>query len=181
VDGSKHAFVDESVRAASGYMICAVTVSSGDLPDIRRALRAMRLGGQSRIHMGKESPSRRRALLSDIGGLDVETHLFVVSKGGVSDRVLRDICLEEVGLRLPQLGVSRLVIESCDQDRQDVQVLRGALLKVDKLRDVTYQHEKPAAEPLLWLPDMVAWAYGKGGDWQRRAKPLIAEVHRLRP
>lgn len=181
MDDPKHAFIDESVRAASGYMICAATVGSGDLPNIRSALRGMRLGGQSRIHMGKESPSRRRALLADIGGLDVTTHLFIVSQRGVSDRVLRDLCLQEVGLRLPQMGVSRLVIESCDQDKQDVLVLRGALLKADKLKGVTYHHERPAAEPLLWLPDMVAWAYGRGGEWQRRAKLLITEVYRLRP
>jgi hypothetical protein len=29
-------------------------------------------------------------------------------------------------------------------------------------------------EPLLWVPDVVAWCYGNGGDWRRRVAPLVA-------
>jgi hypothetical protein len=37
-----------------------------------------------------------------------------------------------------------------------------------------YEHLKPHEEPLLWVPDAVAWCYGNGGDWRRRVAPLVA-------
>jgi hypothetical protein len=31
-------------------------------------------------------------------------------------------------------------------------------------------------EPLLWLPDIIAWCYGRGGTWRDAVEPLVAEV-----
>ena len=42
-----------------------------------------------------------------------------------------------------------------------------------------YDHMKPAEEPLLWIADAVAWAYGAAGDWRRRADPMIDDVTKL--
>jgi hypothetical protein len=36
-------------------------------------------------------------------------------------------------------------------------------------------------EPLLWVPDAIAWAVGRGGDWRRRAEPLLDKVVDLGP
>lgn len=32
------------------------------------------------------------------------------------------------------------------------------------------------SEPLLWVPDALAWAYGKGGDWRRRMDGVVRSV-----
>lgn len=69
---------------------------------------------------------------------------------------------------IEQLGVSRMVVESCDQDRQDNQVIREMVVKAQAEERFSYLHSAPAGEPLLWLPDIVAWAVGRGGDWKRR-------------
>lgn len=45
---------------------------------------------------------------------------------------------------------------------------------------LTYVHESPHQEPLLWIADAVAWSYTRGGDWKRRIQPLIATTRILR-
>jgi hypothetical protein len=52
---------------------------------------------------------------------------------------------------------------------------------VELCRSVYYLHSAPAAEPLLWLPDVIAWAYGRGGDWIRRASDVITDVRDVGP
>jgi hypothetical protein len=37
-------------------------------------------------------------------------------------------------------------------------------------------HVNPNHEPLLWLPDIIAWAYGRGGEWKKSVEPLIEKV-----
>ena len=36
-----------------------------------------------------------------------------------------------------------------------------------------YRHAVPHEYPLLWVSDAVAWCYSSGGDWMRRAEPLV--------
>lgn len=38
---------------------------------------------------------------------------------------------------------------------------------------LTYEHMRPHEEPILWVSDAVAWAYGAGGDWRRRVTPAV--------
>lgn len=45
----------------------------------------------------------------------------------------------------------------------------------------TYEHLAPHEEPLLWVADGVAWAWGAGTDWRRRVAPLLADVRRIDP
>jgi hypothetical protein len=40
----------------------------------------------------------------------------------------------------------------------------------------SYAHVPPTTEPMLWVPDAIAWAYGNGGDWRRRAARLITDT-----
>ena len=44
---------------------------------------------------------------------------------------------------------------------------------------LTFRHVAAHEEPLLWLPDAIAWAIGRGGDWRRRAEPLVEKVVEL--
>lgn len=29
---------------------------------------------------------------------------------------------------------------------------------------MTYHHRTAAEEPMLWIPDAIAWSFGRGGD-----------------
>jgi hypothetical protein len=42
-----------------------------------------------------------------------------------------------------------------------------------------YEHLRPTSEPLLAIPDAVAWCWAKGGDWQRRIEPVVTDVRQV--
>ena len=46
---------------------------------------------------------------------------------------------------------------------------------------VPYRHADPYGEPLLWLPDMVAWALGKGPRWSARLPSDWRRVEEVDP
>jgi hypothetical protein len=79
---------------------------------------------------------------------------------------------------LLDLGVTRLVIESCSQDHRDEQVIQPILNERDA-DWFTWLHSAPAAEPLLWAADATAWALGKGGDWRRRVDRIVSGITTL--
>jgi hypothetical protein len=41
---------------------------------------------------------------------------------------------------------------------------------------VTYSHQTLATQPLLAIPDVIAWCWARGGHWRRRVMPVIADV-----
>lgn len=171
---TNHAFVDESLRG--DYLMCAVVVKPADVTRTRRIVRKLRRPGQRRVHMNHESDRRRREILSAISKLDVAAHVYKAQLGTPSARLARDRCLQVMAADMAQFGVSRLILEGCEQDHRDNQVIRVAAATSPTQSGFEYVHSTPAAEPLLWLPDIVAWAFGRGGDWRRRAAALLAEV-----
>ncbi len=45
------------------------------------------------------------------------------------------------------------------------------------LRDqLTYHHLRAKQEPMLWIPDAVAWCLDQGGEWPARVRPLIGKT-----
>lgn len=175
----RHAFADESAR--SGYLVCVVVLAPADLAKGRQVMRDFCKPGQQRIHMRSESDSRRREILSKVQGLGVEARVYQASLGARSERTARDDCLRAAVPDLVSIGVARLVIESCSQDHQDRQVVREMVSKAQAFERFQYLHDRPASEPLLWLPDIVAWAYGKGGDWRRRTQSIVNTVTKIDP
>ena len=39
-----------------------------------------------------------------------------------------------------------------------------------------WDHLKRHEEPLLWVPDAVAWCINRGGDWERMVRSMIVET-----
>ena len=58
-------------------------------------------------------------------------------------------------------------------DRATIQRVRSAH---SSRSDLVYAHVDSRSEPLCWLADTVAWCLNTGGDWQRRAKPVIDAI-----
>jgi hypothetical protein len=50
--------------------------------------------------------------------------------------------------------------------------------ELDLVSALTYGHRRPNEEVLLWLPDVIAWAHGRGGEWRLRAAPVVRTVQR---
>ena len=65
-----HVFVDES--KVGGYYVAASVVAAGDVSATRRAVRALLLPRQKRIHFTDERDDRRKKLLRDFAGLYLE-------------------------------------------------------------------------------------------------------------
>ena len=137
-------------------------------------------GNQARIHMAKESDGRRKSLLLSIAQMDSAAHLVAVRVSGKSIRSARDAAFGELTGQLVALSADRVIIESCDQDRRDRQVIGDTLARLGALGALEVQHLRPHDEPLLWIPDAIAWAYGKGTkEWRSFVDPLITRVTRL--
>lgn len=94
---SVHAFVDES-RRNDTYLPAVAMVSPGQLNKLRKLLMGLRMPNQRELHFKKETPARRKQILSALVPAVVHVNVYV------------------------------------------------------------------------------AWCYGAGGDWFRRARPLMGDV-----
>lgn len=164
-----HAFVDESTRRTE-YMICAATLSTTDLAPSRAVLNGLRARGQRRIHFAGESDQRRRKILSAIAELNTETIVYVASHRNQVQA--RAVILETMVPQLRERGVTRLLLDAREgQDHRDRAVIHTSV-RSNPEPEFRYQHQTSASEPLLWIPDAVAWAWGRGGDWRTRVENL---------
>ncbi len=169
-----HAYVDESFRG--DYIMCAVLVPDARVASARTASRKLLKPGQTRVHRAKESDGHRRELISAIVEIETNSQIVAVRMGSQSQRQARDACLRKLTLALLERGVTRLVLESCDQDADDRQVIGDELPAAARLGNVSVVHHRAHEEPLLWMADVVAWSYAKGGWWRQRVQPFIAEI-----
>ena len=168
-------YVDESERR--DYLLCAVLVRT-DVGRVRRAVRAMCQPGQRRVHFAKEGPARRRAVLSALAELGVQARIYRNPSGVKRSR---ELCLDALVGDIATAGAERLVIESrATMDHLDDRVIKAALRRIGT-GELTFGHASAHEEPLLWVPDAIAWAVGRGGDWRRRAEPLLDKVVDLGP
>lgn len=170
---SVHVFVDESQRVR--YMICAAVVSPDDLRAVRRGLRGMLLPRQGRLHFVNESPQRRRVLLDAMRELPVRTRLYTSAE---KEPIARQRAMEALLVDMRALGGQRLVIEcrELSQDERERRLIATAVQRGAAPADLSYGHCRAREEPLLWVSDAVAWAYGAGPEWRPRAELLIDHV-----
>ncbi|MFW6186951.1 MAG: hypothetical protein ACOC84_02985 [Actinomycetota bacterium] len=169
-----HLFVDEC--KAKGYYIAATAAASSEAPKIDRALKQLLLPGQGRIHFTKEQDPRRRKLLAQFAALDIEVTVYVTK--GLRDNEARRQCLTELAADAVESQAQFLRLEKDDTlVRQDTKTLTDAFAgHRDRPR---FEHVSPNRYALLWVSDAVAWCYQAGGDWWRRAQPLVTEVKKL--
>ena len=171
------AFVDESVRGQRYRMAC-VLVHARHLAGVRQSTGA--LAGQSkRLHFHQELASTRRTVLDQFAAMPVRANVVVCARShGVSEFHARDACLAEIVRQLQAQSVSRLTIESRQDDRDDRRTIARSREAEPSL---VFDHREGAREPLLWIADAVAWAFGAGGRWLTLVGPLIDVVTELRP
>ncbi|VTR75676.1 hypothetical protein [Cellulomonas hominis] len=170
-----HVYVDES--KAADYLLAATMVEPGRVPAARSAVRALVPPRQNRLHMRHEPDRRRRTILSALGRLDVATTLYRAAASPASTQIeRRRACLARLVADVAGRS-DRLVIESDEtqdaRDRRDLIELTRAAGCRDTLR---YEHLRAGQEPLLSVPDVVAWSWARGGEWRRRASGIVTAV-----
>jgi hypothetical protein len=157
------AYVDESVRLTGDgrYVLAAVTVPPARSAEIRSALVAVLRRGQRRYHWRDEHAASRLAMARLIGTLGLEA-VAVTAAPVVSDRQerARRRCLPSLLWELDQRSVTHVVLETRQRHRDaaDDRMIGFARRAGWTTRQVPYAFARPDAEPLLWLPDVVAGA-----------------------
>jgi hypothetical protein len=150
-----------------------------DVGAIEKALRKLTRPGQRRIHFTSESDASRKAILAAVARLGLEVVIYQVK--GAPDKIARPLCLNALVDDIAAGGSEQMILERDDSvEARDRQVIAAALRRNDHY-ELRYQHAAPGEHALLWVSDMVAWCCYQGGDWLRRAGPLIIETRVLTP
>jgi hypothetical protein len=167
------AYVDESQRGARYVMGCVMT-DARDHPELRRRVTTMLRPRQRRIHFYDESLASKRRLLDGFAGLPIRAIVVVarIDHDSNSERA-RAVCLTRLVELLQDRGVSRVVIESRDDDRIDVRTVIAARRPTPLL---VFEHRPPDGEPLLWIADGVAWAGGLSSRELERLGPVLERL-----
>lgn len=171
------AFVDESIRGQR-YMLGCVLVEARSLTTVRRALIDVKIANR-RVHFTNESPKRRREILQLIASLPVRSFVVLCRRThGVRETDARSVCVQTVVAQLQRDRVGRLVIESRQDDREDV-------TSIERMRSaeprLVFEHRRAKEEPLLWIADAVVWAVGTGGEWNELIEPVFDGVIETAP
>ncbi|MBM7786230.1 hypothetical protein [Tenggerimyces flavus] len=163
-----HAFVDETRRGSTYYLVCAL-VDPAAVTRLRRIMRELLLRGQSELHFAKENGSRRRQIVDRL----VSTELFRIriysADCATGEENARQRCMASLAGDLVEAGAQRLVLDTrAGRDRHDQLTLRRRLGAHPSQTNVTYEHVDSRHEPLIWVADAIGWCYGAGGEWRQR-------------
>jgi hypothetical protein len=169
-------YVDESIRKS--FILCLVQVNSSELHEVRKHLRSLKHHRRSFIHMQEESKETQLRVAKGIMQLPVRATVIAVSLLQVSHSTARANAISRA-VRHPAFIDSQLVSfdlsNNLARDRQVIQqTARTMSASIPHYRHMNSRHE-----PLLWLPDIIAWCYGRGGTWRDAVEPLITEVIEL--
>lgn len=171
------AFVDESIRGQR-YLMACVLVEARHLAEVRRETAEL-ADSRTRLHFHEELNSKRRVALEAFATMPVSVHVVVCHRQhGVTEFRAREACLSAVVQLLQSQTVPRLTIESRQDDRDDQRTIARSRLSAPPL---VFDHRRSVREPLLWIADAIAWAYGAGGVWLPLVRPIINDVTELRP
>ncbi|PQM44207.1 hypothetical protein C1Y40_05634 [Mycobacterium talmoniae] len=120
-------FVDESRRR--DYLLCAAVVADHDLDSARKVMRDLKPRNRNRLHLKDETRNRDR-LIADFVRLRpvAQAHIFVGRMQGTrrTEREVRSQCLDALACCAADAGATRILVESCSQDKQDKAALTGA-------------------------------------------------------
>lgn len=168
-------FVDES--KAGDYLLIAAIIPATKLAVVRKMVRRLVLPGQGRIHMKKESDTRRKVILAEISGRDFSIIIYRARAGTGTELERRQRCIS----RLVHDAAIDLRTHIC-LERDDTLVLRDnrwlrdAAITEDAAERLYYRHDVAGSEPLLALPDIVGWAWARGGMWRHRCNGIPISV-----
>lgn len=172
-----HIFVDES--KARGFLLVAAVVPPDELAGMRKLFDALRLPRQRRIHFTAESNARRKIILAALA--DAGASAIVYDASAYPDvKRARDTALSRLVDDAAKTGAQMLVIERDDPSEASDRVIIRERLNVAGCRDgLRYVHRRSHEDCLLSIPDAVAWAWAKSGDWRLRANRIVSEVVRV--
>jgi hypothetical protein len=173
---SRHIFADETKDR--DYLLIASVHASSELDELRTLIRSLVLPGQYRVHMRKESDSRKRLIAAAIAGAGVTATVYDAGHRYRDQLDARAACLAAIIDDAP--GEDTILV--LEQDESLVVWDRRYLYALTRhagLPRMRYEHRRAAAEPLLAIPDAIAWCWARGGDWRRRIAPAVTSIRQV--
>ncbi len=175
------AYIDEAMRQRHDgtglYVLAAAVMADDDTMSIREAVRGLAGRRHRRVHWRDAEVSERHkavALVADLSAL----HLVVI---GVRLDLRRQergrrLCLQRLLWELGRAGVSRALLESrtAGLNAKDLALVNVLRVRGEIMHELRVDFVYPLAEPLVWLPDIVAGAVSsaRGDDDDRYLGPL---------
>lgn len=127
--------------------------------------------------MKSESDRKRRQILDAIAELSPQVSIFCAEKGGRPEYARRDHCLRALVASMRANQPSLLCL---DREEGSVDADRRVIIEQSRLwRTFEYRHMSSADEPLLWIPDAIAWSWPRGGQFRNKVEDLI-DVNTIR-
>jgi len=169
----QHLFVDES--KVGDYLLVVASVPSSGLALARRRLQSLYLPRQKYIHMVRERPGRQRQILGELGAVPAT---FVVYRAARSawrtDRAGREQCIKALVSDLDADQPTHVLLDrDTGVEQADRRWMRDGLHQRGIHDLVRYDHGKASQEPLLALPDILGWAWSKGGQWRAACRQIV--------
>ncbi|NNM96393.1 MAG: hypothetical protein HKL89_02145 [Candidatus Dormibacteraeota bacterium] len=171
-------YVDESKQAS--YFLAAVTVE--DRTAARRAVRDLILPGARRLHMHNEALRRRERIVASLATMPIRATVYEArSATYLTERDARGACLKALVEDLMRSGgESSILLERDDgMVRFDAATLYGAIQAGRRAGyggTLYFNHQRAYEEPLLALPDIVAWCWARSRRWRQRLTPILTEL-----
>lgn len=162
-----HVFVDEI--KSKGFLMAAARCPAGEVAVNRKALRALLLPGQERLHFRNESAQRRKQILKLVTDLHLLVDIYAVAH---NTHHARRQCLESI-VRDSAGSAERLVVERDESTYEhDRRCLREAVRRFGCHDSLRWDVLNAKSDPLLWIPDAVAWSWIRGGAWKNAVAPF---------
>lgn len=155
-------FVDESRQ--KGYVLVAAVVSADELARSRKIMRSLKPRNRDRIHMHAEGRASREKIAAEFIRRRPISKAVVLTAPihGRPERRVRTALLRELARLASELGATRILIESCSQDKEDRTAMVGVLASLGKHDSIRVAFDNPHGHELLWAADVVAWAFTNG-------------------
>lgn len=168
-------YCDESKE--KGFLLAAVQIPCEAVTQVRGMVTALHLPRQVRLHFTSESPQRRKRIISAFASLGDVSSVIYDASGHRDGKAGRDAAITEMAARAARTPARRITLERDDSAvEQDMTIIRTQLTAAGVEDVVGVDHLQAREEPLLAIPDAIAWCWTKGGEWRKLADPLIADV-----
>jgi hypothetical protein len=141
-------------------------------------MRGLVLPGQTRIHMVKEGNSRRREIADVICNSGVTATVYDAGHRYGSDQLgARAACLQAVIDDTTAGEQTLLVLEQDDSLIQwDKRLLYRTVRAAGRTDTLRYEHRRAKTEPVLAIPDAIAWCWARRGQWRQRIRHAVTTV-----
>ncbi len=163
-------YIDESIRRDK-YILVACFVNHQQHQSVRRELKKLRQRGSETIHMYSEPLQRQKVIAHSVVEMDIRS--IVVSETLLAKPVIlaRSLCLQTMGNFESIRNAHQMTLDSSNSLRLDRKILSDKAYEFNGVFP-QYRHLSRRQEPLLWLPDIVAWCVGKGGNFAKMMESI---------